>query len=65
LEFTGNAFRVANDGLAIYQAGANWQRFDRHFDERKAVREVVSVACNQLHAGTVRSALFREQINRV
>src|ERR1700720_2420991 len=47
----GNAVLVANDCLAVDQAGSHWQRFDRHLDEGKSMREVVSVARNQLHPG--------------
>src|SRR5437764_7094361 len=53
---------VANYGLAIDQTGANWQLADRHGDKGKAVREVVSVACNQSDAGTIAAGQDAEAV---
>ena len=44
---------IANDRLAIDQAGANRKLAHGHCDEREARREIVSGACNEPHSRTV------------
>jgi hypothetical protein len=44
---------IANDSLAVDQAGANRQLAHGHSDERKARREIVSGASNQANARTI------------
>ena len=49
----GQTALVANDGLAVDQAGASRQLTDRHRDERKPGGEIVTGTGDQPDTGTV------------
>jgi hypothetical protein len=53
---------VADNGLAVDQAGTHRQRRDRRHDRGKALAEIVAVAGDQTHAGGVASRQDAEAV---
>jgi hypothetical protein len=56
----GKSAFVADDGLAVDQARAHRQHGQGGDDLREAVREVIAIPGEQLHAASARRAMMRK-----